>query len=300
MNIIETESLGLNYGRTHALENLTLSVPEGSVVACLGPNGAGKTTTIKIVMNLLRATSGTARVLGVDSRQLGNAEFERIGYVSENQQIPAWMTVGQYLRFCKPLYPAWNDAFAEKMLKQFDLPIDRKIKNLSRGMQMKAALLSSIAYYPRLLILDEPFSGLDPVVRDEFIQGILALTEKDQWTILISSHDIDEVERLADHVMLLDRGQLKVWESLDTLQGRFRRINLVTSSPPPLPQSRPSDWLLFEHSGNRVQFMHAAYSGDITESDIRNRFPAIESLTVEPLSMKEIYVTLAKTYRVSL
>ncbi len=118
----------------------------------------------------------------------------------ENQRLPEWMTVEQLINFCRPMYPTWDPAFCTKLLEEFDLPLDRKLKHLSRGMKMKAALLTSLAYRPRLLVLDEPFSGLDPLVRDEVIRGMLELTEQENWTVLISSHDIDEVERLADWV----------------------------------------------------------------------------------------------------
>jgi ABC-2 type transport system ATP-binding protein len=199
-NIIETHSLTRRFGKTEAVDNLTLTVPEGSIYAFLGPNGAGKTTTIKMLLNILQANSGSANVMGVDSRRLGPRELSGIGYVSENQKLPEWMTVGQLIEYCRPMYPKWDATFCEKLRGQFDLPLDKKLKNLSRGMKVKAALLVSLAYRPRVLLLDEPFTGLDPLVRDEFIRGILELSEEGNWTVFISSHDIDEVERLADWV----------------------------------------------------------------------------------------------------
>src|SRR6188474_852043 len=173
MNIIETQNLTRRFGRMEAVHELNLAVPTGSVFALLGPNGAGKTTTLKLLMNLLPATAGSARVLGVDSRKLGERELAQIGYVSENQKLPEWMTVRQLLDYCRPFYPSWDPALEAKLLTQFDLPSERKLKQLSRGMKMKAALLSTLAYRPKLLVLDEPFSGLDPVVRDDFTRGLL-------------------------------------------------------------------------------------------------------------------------------
>ncbi len=199
-SVITTQNLTRRYGEVAAVSGLTLTVPEGSIYAFLGANGAGKTTTIKTLMNILTPSSGSARVLGVNSTLLGPKEFAQIGYVSENQRLPEWMTVEQLINFCRPMYPTWDPAFCTKLLEEFDLPLDRKLKHLSRGMKMKAALLTSLAYRPRLLVLDEPFSGLDPLVRDEVIRGMLELTEQENWTVLISSHDIDEVERLADWV----------------------------------------------------------------------------------------------------
>lgn len=194
--VIATRNLSRAFGRRPVVRDVTLSVPEGSVLALIGPNGTGKTTTIKTLVNILEPSSGEATVLGTPSTQLGPAQFQQIGYVSENQELPDWMTVAELLTYCKPMYPSWNDAFCESLLRQLDLQSDQKIKSLSRGMKVKAALLSSLAYHPRLLILDEPFAGLDALVREEFIRGMLELTGQDRWTVLIASHEIDEVERL--------------------------------------------------------------------------------------------------------
>jgi len=196
--VIQTENLTKKFRKTKAVDHLSLKVPEGSIYAFLGPNGAGKTTTIKLLMNIIFPTSGNAEVLGVPSRLIGPEQFQQIGYVSENQKIPGWMTVPQLVNYCKPMYPTWDDDFCKRLLAQFDLPNDVKLKSMSRGMKVKAMLLSSLAYRPKLLVLDEPFSGLDPLVRDEFIRGILELTETEGWTVFVSSHDIEEVDRLAD------------------------------------------------------------------------------------------------------
>ena len=189
---IQCSQLTKKYRRTAALDALNLSVPEGSIYALIGPNGAGKTTLIKTLVNILRPTSGTSSVLGVPSSRLSPKEFAQIGYVSENQDMPEWMTIDYFLRYLKPFYPTWDDARAAEMLKQFNLPTDRKLKQLSRGMKMKASLVSSLAYRPKLIILDEPFSGLDPLVRDEFIEGLLESAAG--ATIFISSHDLAEIE----------------------------------------------------------------------------------------------------------
>jgi len=134
MNVIETQKLCRRYGRTDAVNGLDLTVPEGSVFALLGPNGAGKTTTIKLLMNLLSPTGGRARVLGTDSRHLGPAELARIGYVSENQRLPAWMTIGQLVAYCHPLYPTWDSSLEADLISQFELPLGRKLGQLSRGL----------------------------------------------------------------------------------------------------------------------------------------------------------------------
>ena len=295
MNIIETHDLTRRFGRTEAVHGLNLAVPEGSVFALLGPNGAGKTTTIKLLMGLLRATHGSATVLGVDSRKLGEREKARIGYVSENQDMPLWMTVRQLLDYCRPFYPTWDRDLEKSLLAQFALPENQKLKHLSRGMLMKAALLSSLAYRPKLLILDEPFSGLDPLVRDEFIRGMLDVSSQGDWTVFVSSHDIDEVERLADHVGMIEAGRLRLNEPTDTLQARFRQVELTLEEEPNLANV-PSTWLELERAGNLIRFVATDYERASTEQACRERFPRA-SVVAKPMSLREIFLVLARAAR---
>ena len=298
-NVIETFNLTRRFGKTGAVENLTLAVPQGSIYAFLGPNGAGKTTTIKMLLNILRPTAGTASVLGVDSKRLGPSEFAQIGYVSENQKLPEWMTVAQLIEYCRPMYPNWDAVFCEKLRSQFDLPPDRKLKNLSRGMKVKAALLVSLAYRPRLLVLDEPFTGLDPLVRDEVIRGILELSEEGNWTVFISSHDIDEVERLADWVGIMNCGQLKLTESAAELQARFRRIECVVAETTRLPVLLPPSWLIPEIAGHSVCVVESRYQAGSSEARVRELLPDAGQITATPLSLRDIFLVLARTYRLN-
>jgi len=194
---IETFDLARHFGTTEAVNGLDLVVPQGSVFALIGPNGAGKTTTLKMLMNLVRPSSGRADVLGVDSERLGPREFQRIGYVSENQDLPDWMTPRELCGFCRPLYRTWDGELQATLERDLDLDMRQPIRRLSRGTRMKAALLASLAFRPELVVLDEPFSGLDPLVRDELTRGLLEASGPREWTVLLSSHDIEEVERPA-------------------------------------------------------------------------------------------------------
>ena len=221
--VIETVDLTRRFGRLDAVEGLNLQVTAGRLFAFVGPNGAGKTTTIKILLNLLRPTSGKAVVLGVDSRRIGPRELTRIGYVSENQDLPDWMTVEQLIRYVRPFYPTWDDGLCGKLRRDLDLTSRLPIRSFYRGMRMKAALLVSLAYRPELVVLDEPFSGLDPLARDELIRALLELTGEHNWTTFISSHDIDEVERLADSIAFINQGRIFVTESVQDLIGKYRR-----------------------------------------------------------------------------
>jgi ABC-2 type transport system ATP-binding protein len=294
---IATQDQTRRIGRTTAVDGLTLSVPEGSIYAFLGPNGAGKTTTIKMLLNILQPTAGSATILGVATTRLSPAEFTQVGYVSENQQMPEWMTVQQLIDYCRPMYPKWDSAFCTRLLQQFDLPPDRKLKSLSRGMKMKAALLTSLAYRPRLLVLDEPFTGLDPLVRDEVIRGMLELTEQENWTVFISSHDIDEVERLADWVGVINAGKIQLAESAASLQSRFRRVECVVDAAAGLPASAPKSWLVPEVTPHRVCIVESEFAPQASEARFMEFFPHATDLTVSEMSLREIFLALARTFR---
>lgn len=295
--VIETQGLTHRYASITAVQDLDLCVPEGGVYALLGPNGAGKTTTLKLLLNLLQPTAGRAAILGVNSTRLGATEFKQIGYVSENQQLPEWMTVQQFVDFCRPMYPRWDDAFCSKMLKDFHLPLERKLRDLSRGMKMKVALLSSLAYRPRLLVLDEPFTGLDPLVRDEVIRGILELTEQEKWSVLISSHDIDEVERFADWVGFLDGGRLWVNESTADLCARFKRLDCVVATGSQIPSSAPQSWLVPEMTPRSFSVIESDYSAGSSEQRLAGIFPGATDVTATELSLRQIYLALAQSSR---
>ena len=297
--IIEIRELRKKFKQTLAVDGLTLNVPEGAVMAFLGPNGAGKTTTIKCLLNIHEPDAGAISVLGQDSRRLGPEAFRQIAYVSENQELPLWMTVQQFMDYCRPMYPTWDADFAAKMLKQFDLPTGTKLKSLSRGMRMKAALLGSLAYRPKLVVLDEPFSGLDPLVRDEFIRGMLELTENEGWTVFVSSHDIAEVERMADRVAILDRGRLQLEEASENLLARFRSVEIVLDGDGGAAVSLPETWLNPETAGRVVRFTDSRFDQTKLNDAVAKHFPSAKQFNATPMTLREIFVTLARTYRLN-
>jgi len=293
--ILRTIDLEKRFGGTKVLDRLNLVVPEGSVYALIGPNGAGKTTTIKILMNILRPTSGMAEVFGADSRRLSAQDFTRIGYVSENQDMPEWMTVEYFMAYLKPFYPGWDDGRAGELLRQFDLPRGRKLRHLSRGMRMKAALASSLAYRPQLMVLDEPFTGLDPLMRDEFIQGLLENAEG--LTILISSHDLAEIETFASHIGYLDSGRLRFSEEMSSLTERFREIEITLNTSPSLPANWPENWLRPELSATVVRFVDRQFNQEQTFAEIQRLFGTVQNISVSAMPLRTIFVTLAKAGR---
>jgi len=293
-SVISTNHLWRRFGKVEAVRDLTFEVPGGSLYALLGPNGAGKTTTIHMLMNLLEPSSGQANILGVDSRRLGPSEFARIGFVSENQKIPDWMTIENMLAFCKPLYPAWDDGLCTKWIKKFDLPLDRKVKALSRGMRLKAAMLAALSYNPSLLVLDEPFSGLDVMVRDELIEGMLELSEQSGWTLFISSQDLEEIENIIDHVGFIDRGRLLFSEDLEQLQARFREVEITLPGAPQIPAPWPQDWSVPQSAGNVICYVDSRYRDGESEAQARQLFPQAADLSVSPMSLRSIFIALAR------
>lgn len=294
-DILRTFALTKRFRKTVVLDRMDLAVREGSVYGLVGPNGVGKTTTIKVLMNIHEPTAGHAEVFGRDSRRLSPRDFTAIGYVSENQRMPEWMTVEYLLAYLKPFYPTWDDARAAELLRQLDLPPRRKLRHLSRGMRMKAALASSLAYRPRLLILDEPFTGLDALVRDELIESLLE--SADGATILIASHDLAEIESFASHIGYLDRGRLQFSEEMISLAARFREIEITLRSPSPPPVDWPPAWLHPEQSDTLVRFVDTQFDQERTPAEIRRLFGDGQQISANPMPLRAIFVTLAKASR---
>lgn len=292
---IQTEHLTKQFRRVEALAGLDLTVPQGAAYALVGPNGAGKTTAIKVLMNILRATSGRAEVLGTPSAKIAGRHFQSIGYVSENQQLPEWTTVSYFLSYLRPFYPNWDRALESELIKQFDLPTDRKLRHLSRGMRMKAALASSLAYHPKLIVLDEPFTGLDPLVRDELIQSLLDRAE--EATIFVSSHDLAEIESFASHVGYLENGKLHFSEELSTLVDRFREVELTFDTPPPLPALPPSTWMQMSSSSAVIRFIESQFDEARTTAEVRKVFGDVRNQAFTPMSLRSIFLAMAKARR---
>ncbi len=292
---IETEQLSKQFGRVHALGGLSFSVPQGTVHALVGPNGAGKTTLIKILMNIFRASSGTASVLGVDSRKVSGKAFASIGYVSENQQLPGWMRVGGFLKYLRPFYPTWDKELETQLVQMFDLPLDRKLKQLSRGMRMKAALASALAFRPKLIVLDEPFSGLDPMVRDEL--GKALLNRAADTTIFLSSHDLAEIEGFATHIAFLDSGRLQLSENMALLMARFREVEVTLETPSPVPTVLPSAWLQVTANDSVVRFVDSAFHPEGTPAEIARRFGPECKLAFAPMTLRSVFLAFARSNR---
>jgi ABC-2 type transport system ATP-binding protein len=293
--MIRVNGLWKKFGRFEALQGLSFAVPEGSAFALIGANGAGKTTTIKILMNIIEATRGNAEVLGVDSRRISPRELAQIGYVSENQDMPARMSVSEYLAYLRPFYPTWDRALENEIQRQLRLPPERKIGDLSHGMRLKMALACALPYRPKLLVLDEPFSGLDPLVRDEFMEGLLG--QAGEMTILISSHELDEIDGVATHLAFIDEGKLLFQESMSDLVGRFREIHVTLEREASANGGLPKEWLRVQATGNVLTFVDSRYSADGLNERIGACVGSVRRVDAQPMPLRSIFTTLARSAR---
>jgi ABC-2 type transport system ATP-binding protein len=228
---IAVEKLVRRFGRKTALDDVTLTVPRGSVFGLVGENGAGKTTLIKHILGLLKPDAGSVRVFGLNPVQRPAEVLGRIGFLSEDRDLPSWMRVRELLRYLQPFYPQWDSAYASELLAEFELDADMRIKNLSRGQTAKVGLMAALAHRPELLLLDEPSSGLDPVVRRDILEAIIRTVSQEGRTVVFSSHLLEEVERVCDQVAFLHESKLVLCADLDVIKQRHYRITLRFAAP---------------------------------------------------------------------
>jgi len=287
--VIESSDLRKDYGGVEALRGLTLQVPAGSICGFLGRNGAGKTTTIKILLGMARQTSGQARVFGLpaDAQDASVDIRRRTGFVSDDKDLYDYMTVGEMIRFTTAFFPRWRADLQQRYLRKFELPLDRKVKALSRGMRTKLALLLALCRGAELLILDEPTSGLDPAVTEEVLQALVAHVASEEMTVFFSSHQIAEVDQIADRVAIIDRGRTLVTGALDDLRENFRRIQLVFDGDAPEPAFRAPGVERVWRKGRVLTVLSSAGSDRILD-EARALGPV--SVDVVPVTLKEIFL----------
>jgi ABC-2 type transport system ATP-binding protein len=293
--MIQAVDLWKKFGRHDALRGLSFTVPPGSAYALIGANGAGKTTTIKILMNIIEPTQGTATIIGVDSQRIALAELRRIGYVSENQDMPERLTVSEYLAYLRPFYPKWDRDLEASILRQLRLPPERQIGHLSHGMRMKMSLACALPFRPELLILDEPFSGLDPLVRDEFMEQLLR--EAGEMTVLISSHELSEIDGVATHVAFLDEGKLLFEESMTDLTGRFREVHITTECAAQPPGLMPAHWLNVRTAGNVLSYVDTRFDDEGLDERLDSLVGGVRRIDAQPMGLRSIFTTLARAAR---
>jgi ABC-2 type transport system ATP-binding protein len=292
--VIETHQLCKSFKDQSALRGLDLHVQAGSIFGFLGRNGAGKTTTIKTLMGLLRADTGSAHVFGVPVTDPDSAAGvrRRIGFVTEDKELYPYMTVEQIIRFTRPFFPKWRRDLEQRYLEMFELPKDRKIPDLSKGMRSKLMLLLAIARGAELLILDEPTDGLDPAATEDVLRELVSITGSLEITIFFSSHQLSEVELIADHVGIVDQGRMVVSGCLDDLKARYQRLHVVLESGEGPPVRWPEGAESIRQEG-RVVSMLCSHNADA----IVKQAQSIPGATVErfPVTLKEIFLEHARS-----
>src|ERR1700691_2948188 len=217
------------------LDNISLELPTGSILGFIGANGAGKSTTIRILMGLVHQDRGAVELLGHSMPTDQVAAKLKIGFVSEDMRLYGTATLAWHMELIRSMFPRWDQSYAETMLRRFDLKPQQKIKGLSHGQRVKAALLLALARRPRLLVLDEPTTGLDPVARQEVLTELMAVLADEERTILFSSHNTLDVEQISDQITFIDRGRIIASDDKEIFLDRWRRLRLMLSPDAVLP-----------------------------------------------------------------
>ena len=289
---IETSDLSKRYGQVEAVRSLNLRVESQRITGFLGRNGAGKSSTIKMLLGMVHPTAGSGTLLGhpITDAKANREARRKVAYVGEDKQLYAYMTVGQVLRFTRSFYPDWRSEVEQRLLKQYQLPLQRKVKQLSKGMRTKLALLLAFARRPELLILDEPSEGLDPVSIEELLQSLVTAAAEGT-TVFFSSHQIGEVERIAEQVCILDGGKLVADLSLEDVRQDYRRITAGFAGEPPLDRLRISGAQQIRVDGRQITFLTTANTEAMVRF-VRNLKPV--SLEVTPVSLREIFLETIK------
>lgn len=290
--IIETMELKKKYGDHEAVRGLNLSVEAGSVCAFLGQNGAGKSSTIKMLLGMIHPTSGNGSIFGhrIDQERESLLIRQRAAFVAEDKRLYDYMTVREIIDFTKSFFPTWSQTLETELLERFELPPKRKIRQLSKGMRTKLALLLGFARGCELLILDEPTEGLDPVAIEEVLQIVVSLAAEGT-TVFFSSHQIAEVEQVADHVLMIDRGRLVLDASMDRIKEQYRQIQAVFADPVEERDFRLPGIERLRLEGKTASFVASHNVESIVE---HVRMLRAGSIDVLPISLKEIFLEKVK------
>ena len=287
--VIEIEGLRKRFGHQTALDGLDLRVPAGSVFAFLGRNGAGKTTTIKHLLGLIKADGGAARIFGqtVADPGAGVDIRRRIGFVTEDKDLYPYMTVEGIIRFTRPFFPAWRRELEQRYLDLFELPRGKPIAQLSKGMRSKLMLLLAISHGAELLILDEPTDGLDPAAIEQLLRELVAIAAGQGTTIFFSSHQLADVEQIADHVAIIDRGKTQVCGELDELRTHYQRLSLVCNKEPPSDVGRLDGVVSMRRNGRMLSIL-VSRNAESGAAELRQSLgAAVERF---PVTLKEIFL----------
>jgi ABC-2 type transport system ATP-binding protein len=274
--VVDVTELSRSFAHKKALDGVSLRATAGQVHGLVGSNGAGKTTLLKHLLGLFCATAGSVRVFGVDPVADPRAVLSRVGYLSEERDLPEWMSIEELMCYTRAWHPTWDTAYARELLDTFALDPAKKIKDLSKGMRAQAGLIAAVAHRPELLILDEPSSGLDAVVRRDILDAVVRAVADDGRTVIFSSHLLDEVERMSDHITLMHQGRVALSGALDDVRRDYQRSRIhfvdFLEKPPVLETALLTEgggraWSIV-HTGSMERFRHAvaAQGGEVVDS----------------------------------
>jgi ABC-2 type transport system ATP-binding protein len=293
--IISIDHLSRQFGSKTVLNDVTLKVSRGCVLGLVGQNGAGKTTLIKHILGLLKAESGQVRVFGANPVADPVSVLGRIGYLSEQPELPEWMRVDEFMRYTQAFYPTWDHSYAQALRDQFGLNPASRLKTLSKGQRAKAALLAAQAHRPDLLLLDEPSSGLDPIVRNDILAAVIRTVAEEGRTVFFSSHLLEEIERVSDHIAMLHQGRLVLWGPLEQIKAQHRRITLQFDAPQPRVPNIPEalaitgngrEWAMtYNNSDARLPLITSRLNAKIvaeTSATLSEIFIAHAGVSLEP------------------
>ena len=292
--VVDVVDLRKAWADVEAVRGLTLQVPAGSIFGFLGRNGAGKTTTLKVLLGMVKPDAGRARVfdLPADASQSSVEIRRRTGFVSEDKDLIDYMTVDEIIAFTASFYPRWRRDLEEKYRRSFELPAGRRVKALSRGTRTKLALLLALCRGADLLLLDEPTSGLDPAMTDEVMQALVAHVAREEMTVFFSSHQIAEVDQIADRVAIVDRGRTVIAGALDDLRERYRHVQLVFDADAPAVTFRAPGVVRVRRKG-RVITVLASEGADPVLEEARALAPV--AVDVVPVTLKDIFLETVVT-----
>jgi ABC-2 type transport system ATP-binding protein len=289
--IVQFEDINKHFGKTMALKEISFDISPGRIIGLIGANGSGKSTLIRHIIGLYLPTTGSCRTFGSDAANISPENLARIGYVHQEGELMDWMRVSQLIDFVSAYYDNWNPALVEKFIREFDIPLKTRVGKLSPGKRQQVAILLAVAYEPELLILDEPAAGLDPIARARFLDMLIEIIQDENRTILISSHILSDIEKIVDHIMILDEGKLLRDCEFDTLREEFTRVRLTC-----LDKSLP-DTLSLPGVLSYVKNTHEAVAilqHQSTEEIQRLARDVSCSAEISPLSLEEIYRAILK------
>lgn len=289
MTGVVVDQVSYRYTRAkNAICDVSFEIPDGALLGVFGPNGAGKSTLLQCVAGLVTPATGAVRIGGTSSADRALIENGTVTFVSEATRLPTDSTLGALMRWIAPLHTRWNANIASSLSERFQLDANRRIGTFSRGEYLKAALLCALATQPRVLILDEPFAGIEVATRDDIVRGLIASANANGTTVLLASHDVDEVSSLLTHVAVLVRGSLQVSGSVEEVGERFSQITMVAEDAALDALQHEQPWRHVERSGRLLRVISDARHTPVDEAMLVRRYAGASSLTVDPLPVREV------------